>query len=326
MRTTEPSRARVLSTALAVLTLAMVSVACGSDDEGGGGGGGGDGALEGASITVGSKEFTEQKVLGQITVLALENAGADVDDQTGLAGSVAARKAMLSGDIDMYWEYTGTGWITHLKETKPIPDSAEQYQAVADRDLKENKIRWLDPAPANNTYAFAVKSESFEELGVKKMSDFKTLVEQRPKDASVCVGEEFTARDDGLPGVQKTYDFEFTKVTKIDEGLIYTETDKGADGGGKCNFGEVFITDGRIKANDLKIIEDDKAFFPKYNPSLNVRDDTLQKYPQIEEVFKPIAAKLDDATMQTLNAQVDVEGLTEDEVAEQWLEEQGFTD
>jgi osmoprotectant transport system substrate-binding protein len=328
MRTAEPGRARVLCTALAVLALALGSVACGSDDDGGGGGGGdgGGGALKGASLTVGSKEFTEQKVLGQITVLALENAGADVDDQTGLAGSVAARKALLSGDIDMYWEYTGTGWITHLKETEPIPDSTEQYQAVAERDLKENKIRWLDPAPANNTYAFAVKSESYEKLGVKKMSDFKTLVEQRPNDASVCVGEEFTSRDDGLPGVQKTYDFKFTKVTKIDEGLIYTETDKGADGGGKCNFGEVFITDGRIKANDLKIIEDDKSFFPKYNPSLTVRDDVLQKYPQIEEVFKPIAAKLDDATLQTLNAQVDVEGLTEDEVAEEWLKDQGFID
>jgi len=328
MRTAEPGRARVLCTALAVLALAVGSVACGSDDDGGGGGGGdgGGGALEGASLTVGSKEFTEQKILGQITVLALENAGADVDDQTGLAGSVAARKALLSGDIDMYWEYTGTGWITHLKETEPIPDSAEQYQAVAERDLQENKIRWLEPAPANNTYAFAVKSESYEKLGVKKMSDFKTLVEQRPNDASVCVGEEFTSRDDGLPGVQKTYDFEFTKVTKIDEGLIYTETDKGADGGGKCNFGEVFITDGRIKANDLKIIEDDKSFFPKYNPSLTVRDDVLQKYPQIEEVFKPIAAKLDDATLQTLNAQVDVEGLTEDEVAEEWLKDQGFID
>ena len=198
---------------------------------------------------------------------------------------------------------------------------------MAERDLSENKIRWLDPAPANNTYAFAVKSESFEKLGVTKMSDFKTLVEQRPDDASVCVGEEFTARDDGLPGVEKTYGFQFPKdkVIKIDEGLIYTETDKGADGGGKCNFGEVFITDGRIKANDLKVIEDDKSFFPKYNPALNVRQEVIEKYPKIEEVFKPIAQKLDNTTLQTLNAQVDVEGLTEDEVAQQWLEEQGFT-
>jgi len=331
MQPTRHSRLQFISIALAVFMLA-VAPGCGSDEGGGGGAGGGASggsiaadSLKGASITVGSKEFTEQKVLGQITVLALKAAGADVKDETGLAGSVAARKAMLAGEIDMYWEYTGTGWLTHLKETKPIPDSMEQYQAVADRDLKENKIRWLDPAPANNTYAFAVKSESFDKLGVKTMSDFKTLAEQRPDDASVCVGEEFTARDDGLPGVHKTYGFEFPKITKIDEGLIYTETDKGADKDGKCNFGEVFITDGRIKANDLKIIEDDKAFFPKYNPALNVRQEVVEKYPKIEEIFKPIAQKLDNATLQTLNAQVDVEGLTEDEVAEQWLAEQGFT-
>ena len=319
---------------LAAAALAAVGAGCGTEGEstggtssGGGGGGGGSipaGALKGATLTVGSKEFTEQKILGQITLQALQAAGAGVKDQTGLAGSVAARKALTSGNIDMYWEYTGTGWLTYLQHTKPVPGSMAQYRAVAKEDQAKNGIRWIALAPANNTYAFAVKAASYEKLGVKRISDFKTLVDQQPEQASVCVGEEFTARDDGLPGVEKTYGFEFPKVVKIDEGLIYEETKKGADGGGKCNFGEVFITDGRIKANNLKVIEDDKKFFPQYNLSLTVPQDVLKKYPKIETVFTPIAKQLDNATMQDLNAQVDVEGLTEDVVAEEWLKKQGF--
>jgi osmoprotectant transport system substrate-binding protein len=250
---------------LALVTGALVAGGCGDDD---GGGGAGGGALDGASLTVGSKEFTEQLVLGQIAVLALENAGAEVKDETGLAGSVAARKALEAGEIDLYWEYTGTNWLTYLGETKPIPDSQKQYEAVKKAETK-NDIELLDPAPANNTYAFAVRSEAAGELGVEAISDFKELISSSPDDATLCVGEEFTARDDGLPGVEKTYGFEFPddNVIKIDEGIIYTEVDKG----GKCNFGEVFITDGRIAANDLTVIEDDKAFFPKYNPAVNGR-------------------------------------------------------
>ncbi|MGH2763017.1 MAG: glycine betaine ABC transporter substrate-binding protein [Thermoleophilaceae bacterium] len=305
---------------LALMAGALIAVGCGDDDEGDGGGGGG-GGLEGATLTVGSKEFTEQLVLGQITVLALENAGAEVKDETGLAGSVAARQALEAGEIDMYWEYTGTNWLTYLKETKPIPNSQKQYDAVKKAEAA-NDIELLDPAPANNTYAFAVRSEAAGELGVETISDFEELVSSNPEDASLCVGEEFTARDDGLPGVEKTYGFQFPEdgVIKIDEGIIYTEVDKG----GKCNFGEVFITDGRIAANDLTVIEDDKSFFPKYNPALNVRADVQQKHPELADIFNPIAAKLDNKTLQTLNAQVDVDGIPEEEVAQKWLEDNGF--
>jgi osmoprotectant transport system substrate-binding protein len=324
MRPRTGSRWAFLVAALAAFTL--VFAGCGNDDDNTAVEGGTipPDALKGKSITVGSKEFTEQKVLGQLTIQVLKAAGADVKDETGLAGSVAARKALTSGKIDLYWEYTGTAWLTYLKETKPIPDARKQYDAVAARDLKENKIKWLAPAPANNTYAFAVKAESYERLGVKKISDFVALVAQRPGEASVCVGEEFTARDDGLPGVEKTYGFKFPKVIKLDEGLIYTEVNEGEDKGGQCNFGEVFITDGRISANNLRIIEDDKAFFPKYNPALNVREEVLKANPQLEAIFAPIAAKLDDKKLQDLNAQVDVEGLTEDEAVEAWLQEEGF--
>jgi len=302
------------------VVLTVAAVGCGGAG-GGGGGATGDIDLSGAEFTVGSKEFTEQLILGQITLQALENAGATVNDQIGLAGTVAARKALESGEIDMYWEYTGTGWITYLGHTDPVPGRQEQFEAVAKEDLKQNDIKWLSPpSPANNTYTMAVRSEAYDKLGVKKLSDFKQLIEENPEEATICVGTEFSTRDDGLPGMEKAYGFQFPSenVVKMDEGQIYQETDKG----NRCNFGEVFATDGRIAALDLKVIEDDKSFFPIYNPALNVRKQAMD--PKLEKLFAPISEKLDTQTLQKLNAQVDVEGQLPEEVAEQWLSENGF--
>jgi osmoprotectant transport system substrate-binding protein len=122
--------------------------------------------------------------------------------------------------------------------------------------------------------------------------------------------------------MEQAYDFEFPKenIVKIDEGLIYQQTDKGD----RCNFGEVFQTDGRISALDLELIEDDKSFFPIYNPALNVRKDVIEEYPQIAELFAPISKKLTTQELQALNAKVDVDGQLEDQVAEEWLSENGF--
>ena len=314
MQTTHAKLTRLLGL---VAVLAMVAVGCG----GGGGGAAEKADLSGAEFTVGSKEFTEQLILGQITMQALEAAGATVNDQTGLAGSVAAREALESGEIDMYWEYTGTGWITYLGHTDPVPGRQEQFEAVAKEDLEKNDIKWLaPPAPANNTYAFAVRSEAYEDLGVKTISDFKQLIEENPEEATICVGTEFSTRDDGLPGVEKAYGFQFPteNIVKMDEGQIYQATDQGE----RCNFGEVFQTDGRIEGLDLELIEDDKAFFPLYNPALNVRSQAMD--PKLAKLFAPISEKLTTETLQKLNAQVDVEGQLPEEVAEQWLSENGF--
>jgi osmoprotectant transport system substrate-binding protein len=317
VRTTRARLTQLLGL-FAVLTLIVAG--CGGA---GGGGASGEVDLSGAEFTVGSKEFTEQLILGQITLQVLENAGATVNDQIGLAGSVAARKALESGEIDMYWEYTGTNWITYLGHTKPIPDRQKQFEAVANEELKKINIKVLSPpAPANNTYTMAVRSEAYDKLGVKKLSDFKQLVEENPEEATVCVGTEFSTRDDGLPGMEEHYDFEFPKenVVKIDEGLIYQQVDKGK----QCNFGEVFQTDGRIAALDLKLIEDDESFFPIYNPALNVSKEVIEKNPQIAKLFAPFSKKLTTDELQKLNAKVDVQGQLEDQVAEEWLSENGF--
>jgi osmoprotectant transport system substrate-binding protein len=299
-----------------IAVLIVVAVGCG------GGGTSGKVDLSGANLTVGSKEFTEQLILGQMSILVLENAGATVKDQTRLAGSVAVRKALTSGQIDMYWDYTGTGWIVYLGHTKPIDDSYKQYKAVDKEDSKKNGIEWLPPAPANNTYALAVRSEAADKLGVTKLSDLKQLVQEQPDQATVCAASEFLSRDDGLPGLEKAYGFEFPKenISELAEGPIYQAIDQGD----KCNFGEVFATDGRMANLGLKVLEDDKNFFPIYNPSLCVNKKVLEEYPQIEKIFAPINEKLTTEELQKLNEKVDVKGQLEDQVAEEWLKENGF--
>lgn len=280
------------------------------------------GDLSGAQLTVGGKEFTEQLVLCQLTAQVLESVGAEVERACGMSGTSSVRAALLSGDIDMYWEYTGTGWITHLGETDPIADPEELYQAVAERDLAENSVEWLEPAPADNTYAVAVSREKAEELGVETLSDYAELARTDPASASFCGAAEFFGRDDGWPGLEKAYDFDLPDqyVSELAAGAIYNSIDSAEP----CVFGEVFATDGRIAAQDLVVLEDDKDFFTAYNPALTVREEVLQEYPAIADVIAPVAEELDDETLQQLNAAVDVEGATPQEAAKSWLVEEGF--
>lgn len=322
---------KLLLTALLTLALAL-AVGCGDDDDNGDGGGGepaGGGTaseidLSGASLTVGSKEFTEQLILGQITIQALEAAGAQTQDQTGLEGSVAARRALTSGEIDMYWEYTGTGWVNYLDNETGLPDADRQYQAVKRADA-QNDVEWLEPAPANNTYAFAVREDAGSEIDqVETLSDLADLVETNPELATLCVGEEFATRSDGLPGVEQEYGFKFPgdQVSLVGDAVVYDQI----TGGDRCNFGSVFATDGRIESNDLRVLEDDRNFFPFFNPALTVRAQVLDSYPQIAELFAPISAALTDEVMTSLNAQVDVEGETAADAASQFLEDEGIVE
>ncbi len=286
----------------------------------GGSTGGGDGELSGASISVGGKDFTEQLVLCEMTVIALEDAGADVNNSCNLQGTVAAREALLAGEIDTYWEYTGTGWITHLGNADPIPDSDEQFTAVAEADLEQNQVEWLPYAPFNNTYAIAANQATIDETGYETLTD---LAEgnNAGEVENVCVESEFAVRNDGLPGLEEVYGTEFApaQISELATGAIYSAT-----GGDECQFGEVFITDGRIVEQELTVLEDDQAFFPIYNPSPNVRAELLEEYPGIADVFAPIAEALDNETMTALNAQVDVDGETAEGVAQEWLESEGL--
>ncbi len=315
-------RQLVLGLALAALVAAALAGCRGEEHRPGAQASISSGALRDKKFTVGSKEFTEQLVLGQIAIAALEAAGAEVEDETGLAGSVTARRALTSGEIDMYWEYTGTAWIVYFDETDPLPSSRAQYRAVATRDRERNGVAWLAYAPLNNTYAIAVRAADAPRLGVRTVSDFARLARERPHEATICVGEEFRARDDGLPGLERAYGFDLPedRIFKLDEGLVYEQV---ADGK-RCNFGSVFATDARIDRLKLALLRDDRGFFPRYNPALNVHDQVARANPSLGPLFAAIAARLDDATMRRLNGQVDIDGESPDRVAERWLLDEGL--
>jgi len=275
--------------------------------------------LAGKTFTVGSKEFTEQLILGQITKLVLEDAGATVTDETGLVGSPVVREALVSGDIDMYWEYSGTGWITHLKNTAPVAGTREQFEAVRDADAA-NDIVWLDPAPLNNTYAIALATEKATELGLATLSEVATYANANPAAATICAASEFLARDDGLPGLEAAYSMNFATPATLELGLIPPAIDKGTD----CIFGEVFATDSRVVELGLTVLEDDKSYFAAYEPSLNVRKEVFDANAGLADLFAPVAAALDTATMTALNAKVDVDGEEAADVAAQFLTEKGL--
>jgi len=295
--------------------VALLLSACGDDAGSGGGGGGGGGDLDGAELTIGAKEFAESKILAQITAQALENAGATVDDAS-LSGSATVREALEAGEIDMYWEYTGTGWVNILgNTTTDLPD--DLFSAVSEADA-ENDIAWLPAAPMNNTYAIAVSSAFAEDNSIASISDAAEYIKDNPDEGTLCAASEFLARDDGLPGLQTTYDVEFSEVVEVDLGLIFTQL------GDACNFGEVFSTDGRIIANNLVVLEDDEEFFLPYNAALTMRQETLDDFPAIADIMAPIAEALTDEEITALNAAVDVDGETEEDVAAAWLEDNGF--
>ncbi len=280
------------------------------------------GTLDGVNLTVGSKEFTEQLVLCEVTAKSLESVGAKVKRTCGMSGSSSVRAALLSDDIDMYWEYTGTGWVTHLKQTTPINDPAEQFAAVAKADLDGNGVRWLDPSPANNTYAIAASTEKAAELKVGTISEYANLVKSNPSAASFCGAAEFFAREDGWPGVEKAYGFALERSAKAE--LALGAVPNSIDKANPCNFGEVFATDGRVSALGLTVLTDDKKFFTPYNPSLTVRKEVIEQNPKLADIIAPISLALDDDALRELNAQVDVEGKTPEEAAQGWLIAKGF--
>ncbi|MDL4862148.1 glycine betaine ABC transporter substrate-binding protein, partial [Halomonas elongata] len=313
-------RLRSMATVPALLSASLMLTACGGEESSSGDS---DGPLADAELTVGSKSFAESIILGHMSMALLEDAGATVEDQTGIESSSNVRRALTSGDIDLYWEYTGTAWISYLNKTDPIPNAQEQFKAVAEADLEENGIAWLARSPINNAYAIAANTETADELGISTISDLTTLLSENPDALTICVETEFAARDDGLPGMLEAYNMQELpeeNISTVGEAIIYTELRDG----GTCNVGEVFATDARISAFDLTVLEDDQSFFPTYNAAPTVRAETNEQYPQIAEILTPVVKALDNETMAKLNAQVDIEGRTAEDVAEEWLTKQGF--
>ena len=281
-------------------------------------------SLEGATLSIGSKNFSENILLGKMALILLKADGATVTDLTNIPGSASARQAHLEGQIDAMWEYTGTGWITYLGHDKPIRDEQAQYEAVRKEDAAKNSLDWLAPAPMNNTYGFAVTEASAKKYGITKLSE---IDEVPVKERTFCVESEFANRPDGLKGMLETYDVPRGKprgVPRSNIGLYQTGAIYDATAKGNCTFGEVFTTDGRILALHLKVLEDDRKYFPNYNVSLVVRHSVLEDHPAIKELIEPVAKKLTNEVLLRLNAEIDVKGREPADVAAEWLTQEGF--
>jgi len=272
------------------------------------------------TISVGSKQFTEQRILGQILLLLLEKNGFDVKDQTGLGGTAVVREALISSQIDIYVEYTGTALITFLKHKDPITDPVKCYDTVKQEDEK-NGLVWLPYMPFNNTYCLMMRKEKARELNVGTLSDLGKYVGAHPDDIKFGLNAEFYARPDGYRPLQQAYDFRFPegKIVKMDPGLLYTALKDG-----QVDVAMGFATDGRIQGFGLVVLQDDKTFFPTYNASPVVKKETLVKYPELEKIFSGLTTKLDSAAMTDLNYRVDIEHKNPREVAKEWLQSAGL--
>jgi osmoprotectant transport system substrate-binding protein len=298
---------RLLILPLMALFTALVIVSCA-----GGNSGTGSGA---AAIRVGSKDFTEQFIIGEMYALVLEKAGFQVERKLNLGGTPVAHAGLLNDEIDLYPEYTGTGLLTVLK----LPVSSDQ-QMVFDTISKEYKeqfdLVWLDPAPMNNTQALAMTQAKATELGIVTISDMAA----QASDLILVGPPEFQAREDGLPGIQAAYgDFQLKEYKAVDPGLRYRALVDG-----EADVTVAFGTDGEITAFDLVLLEDDKNLFPPYQVAPVVRQSALDANPGLAEALNAVAPLLTDATMQRLNYEVSGNQQEPAAVAKAFLTEAGL--
>lgn len=267
-----------------------------------------------ADISVGGKNFTEQQILSSMTSQYLEGLDYDVDTRSGM-GSAVLRQAQENGQIDLYWEYTGTSLINYNDISERLGPE-ETYERVQELDA-EKGLAWLAPSAANNTYALAMRTDDAEARGIQSLSDLAEALNDGEA-LEIGLNAEFYARDDGWRPLMEAYEFQVGRrdVSRMDTGLVYQALrDENVD------VGLVFATDGRIPAFDFHVLEDDRDFFPAYALTPVVRQETLDEFPELEEQMNTLSALLDDETMAELNARVDVERETIERVAQGFLEE-----
>ncbi|XKF15960.1 glycine betaine ABC transporter substrate-binding protein [Halomonas sp. BLK-85] len=267
-----------------------------------------------ADITVGGKNFTEQQILASMTSQYLSGLDYDVDTRAGM-GSAVLRQAQENGQIDLYWEYTGTSLINYNDVSERLSPE-ETYDRVKELDGEKGLV-WLEPSAANNTYALAMRADDAAERGIQTLSDLAEAI-NADEELSFGLNAEFYARDDGWRPLLQAYDFRVSRgdVSRMDSGLVYQALRDG-----QIDVGLVFATDGRIPAFDFYVLQDDQNYFPAYALTPVIRQETLDAYPALAEQLNALSAQLDDETMATLNANVDVERETIEDVAQTFLEQ-----
>jgi len=262
------------------------------------------GLIKGPTLTIGSKEYTEQLILGQMYIHLLREAGYETVDMTGLGGSPLVRSALLDGEIDLYPELNGTALsVYHALASNQLPKTPENASELA-RTLDEpNGIAWLDAGLYNNTYTLMVQQEAVDN-GLQTIEDLAELMNNEDAPLTLCVESEFFARpQDGLVGLQERYGFRFKE-----ENILVMDLDETYEAlrDGRCDVAEGFSTDGRIKAWGFYNLVDTLAYFPLYNISPVVRQDVLDQHGEIRDLLNPLGSLLDDPTMISLNALVDI--------------------
>ena len=291
---------RVLSAVAAVMVLSAASV-----------------TVMAQNVVVGGKNFTEQLLMASMTSQLLQAKGFKPDIKSGM-GSAVLRQAQENNQVDIYWEYTGTSLITYNKVTERL-SAADTYKKVKELDAAKGLV-WLNPSKANNTYSLAMNSDDAKKRGIASISDLAAKVKGGSK-LTFASSAEFYARPDGLKPMEQMYGFEFGRedVRRMDSGLLYSALrDKQVD------VSLVFATDGRIPAFNFVVLRDDKGFFPAYALTPVVTKKFLDANPKVADILNSLSAKLDDATMAHLNASVDVDKKTVEDVAQTFLKQQGL--
>ncbi|MGO4000457.1 glycine betaine ABC transporter substrate-binding protein [Pseudomonas fluorescens] len=272
-------------------------------------------AAEKPLIRIGARVFTEQTLLAEITSQYLRTKGYEVQVTGGL-GSNLARSAHESGQLDMLWEYTGVSLVAYNHVTEKL-DSEQSYARVKKLDAKKGLV-WLTPSKFSNTYALALPQKVAQEYPqINSISDLNQVLRQENKSNNlVALDTEFANRSDGLAGMVKLYDMDLTRknIRQMDAGLVYTALRNG-----QVFAGLVYTTDGRLNAFGLKLLEDDKHYFPDYTAAPVVRQAFLDQHPQLAAQLKPLAELFDDETMRQLNARVDVDHQSPSVVAADFL-------
>jgi osmoprotectant transport system substrate-binding protein len=247
-------------------------------------------------VKVGSKNFTEELILGEIYAQSLEHAGIGVTRRLNLGTTDIAMAALQRGEIDVYPEYTGTALLNVL-HLPGESDRAKAYKTVKDAYAKKFGLTWLTPAPMNDTQALATTQTVAGQYSLGKLSDLA------PKASSLRLGTvpEFLSRSDGLPGLRKRYGgFAFKQVKIVDNGLKYQALTHG-----DVDVVVAFSTEGQIKADSLIVLEDDKHLFPAYQVAPVVRNAALDANPALAQALNAVSPLLTDDVMQNLNLQVD---------------------
>ena len=285
-------------------------------------------AAPAAAVRVGSKIDTEGKLLGNMMVLVLEANGIKTVNKASLGNTKVLRGAIIAGEIDLYPEYTGNGAFIFSDESNPVWKNAKAgYERVKALDYDKNKIVWLDAAPANNTWAIAVRKDLALTAKLKTLQDLAAWLGTHAGDQfKLAASSEFVERPDALPAFQAAYGFKLkpSQLLTLAGGDTSVTERAAAEKTSGVNAAMAYATDGALSALGLVILEDPKGVQPVYAPAPIIREDALKKNPKIASVLAPVFKLLDGPTLQGLNAKIQLEGQDAKKVAGDFLKSRGL--